>query len=523
MDTTSYPRAREDREAALTVPQPEGIELPRVRLMTWIIRVGPGAVRSSASLNRCRGPAMLRDCSWYAQLAHLGQQGVFVEIGYSTSPVLENNVVTTLPRPYTKLVELINPFNLAQVGQGAGLVDASTPDTFIRWKEPLDLFVDVPEFYPVIAWYQIIGVPAQNYFGQLRVTEQIHRVAAQRFPLRRPVAGLVDTEDAGARYIALLTGTGPQLPMFDPPPALEAPHSWYWQRDTVPYDVLRGPTGQRGPEGYHYIDAGDAARYRKELANYGPAHYIADGIGAPDPLPGMTVSDFEALVRGSIIRPGVPRPPRELGRVRLLRRRPRSPRVARDPRIARVPRPPRVARYPRSFRAARPPRPPRPARPPRAPRRPTYGRRRRQTIRTVTKDYYCAFSTQTGENATFGGGIVVPRGSSPPSAAPGMFWVKRTWAGPCEDWRRQRCDGPGAGVLGLLANLLPSGWRAANDPRSDKAQYEKSKAIRRPLRGLPAPPPAANIAPPITRPGVPCCDRGFSGWVWCDGAGWLQC
>lgn len=103
-----------------------------------------------------------------------------IELGYSPTAVTENGVALTTPRPYTPLTELIDPFSIFPAAAGRGLVDSNIPNTNVRWQEPLDLIVDQPDTFVVVAHWNNTAL-AQFWNGQLRLVENVLRSALEAF------------------------------------------------------------------------------------------------------------------------------------------------------------------------------------------------------------------------------------------------------------------------------------------------------------------------------------------------------
>ena len=483
LELGSYPLARPDRQPAPRLPEYSNAHHARGRVWSWLLTtVASRRVTISGPL--CHGPAMLRSCSFFGT-THESTGGMNVAIGYHTSPVTEAGVLNTVARPYTTLTELLNPENLVSQQNAKGFVEGFIPGTLTHWAEPLDFIVTEPTFFPVISISTIAFITAELYTGQLRLTEAAPRAALGRYPLRRLVPGAELTDDPGARFIADLTDTGRGLPMFDAAPPMGPPSSWYWQRNRAPFEVKAGASGHRGPEGYHYITAGDARFYARQLKNGHVPYPVSSPPDAPQPVAGLSVGQFEAEVDNGLQHPRPARPthewdsvpPRRSPRLPRIPRPPREPRESRESRDARRPRIPRTVRRPR---VPRPPRPPRKVRPPRR----ELVRRQDQPKKTVpVYDYYCGHNGQTGACAHFGPPHRVAKGTLPPPPQPGTYQVQVS--GVYECCANHQCDGPDAAVLGAIFDLLPAGWRAKNDPREERVTTERARQLRQKLGPLP--------------------------------------
>lgn len=179
-DLRSYPAPRE-RQASPELPDDPSVQLPRVRAFAFAFSIGAAHGRTTVSGPRCRGPAMLRDVSFYTT-NHSGGALAGFEFGYATAPVSENNVALATPRPYVNLTELLDPFGITSTVPYKGMPDPSSPNTFTRFHEPLELLVEQLDFYPVIAFWNNFTVAAQLYHGTLRVEEQLDRNRLRFFP-----------------------------------------------------------------------------------------------------------------------------------------------------------------------------------------------------------------------------------------------------------------------------------------------------------------------------------------------------
>ena len=178
LDPATFPRLRTKRIGGELLTVGTQAPLPRSRVFSWAM-TQTANTRRTVSGPRCQGPALLKDFSWYIS-AHAATVNVTFEIGYAKVSVTEAAVALATIRPYTVLTEIIDPSALVAGGAGQGLIDASTPGTAVRWKEPLDLIVDEPEFFPVVACCNVTAT-TQLAHGQLRVVEGILRSALEQY------------------------------------------------------------------------------------------------------------------------------------------------------------------------------------------------------------------------------------------------------------------------------------------------------------------------------------------------------
>ena len=143
---------------------------PRTRIFpfTWN---ETATSRRTISGERCRGPAL-----W--KLVVLGT-GTYVaptnktlEIGIAATKITENGVALTLPRPYSLLLELQDPFALLVAAAGRGMPLTTTNPQYITESLSLDLVIYDAEFFPVVSlWNNTAN--AQQWVGHMKILEQI--------------------------------------------------------------------------------------------------------------------------------------------------------------------------------------------------------------------------------------------------------------------------------------------------------------------------------------------------------------
>lgn len=179
IDAFTYPHPR-TRKAPPSQPQaPTGV-LPISRVFSGEF-LPLDMTRTVWSGPRCTGPAVIKSFQMYCQSHSNASQNGF-EIGYSKEPVNQNAVDRALPKTWTTLTEIILQ-NFTSLNPGyAFLNESSPPDTFVRFREPLDLIIDQPFFYPVVVYVQRVGPVGFPYFWQLRLTEQVNRRSLALFP-----------------------------------------------------------------------------------------------------------------------------------------------------------------------------------------------------------------------------------------------------------------------------------------------------------------------------------------------------
>lgn len=177
LDRRAYPTARRNRMG----PPPSGsagsasfgaesLGPPRMRLFSFVFGETASS-RRTMSGNLCNGPALIKDIVLGTN-TNTDPPNKSLEIGFAATRVTEAGVALTTPRPYTLLVELINPFGTLAAAVGGGLVQ-HTVEPFLHNKIiPLDLVVLDAQFYPVAAWVNN-SLNAQTAHGWMRVLEQI--------------------------------------------------------------------------------------------------------------------------------------------------------------------------------------------------------------------------------------------------------------------------------------------------------------------------------------------------------------
>lgn len=122
---------------------------PRVRLFPFIFDV-IAARRSTVSTPRLLGPAILRRI-YYQILTSTDPPQDTLEFGWTVNPVTETNVLLTVARPYTSMMEKVDPQALTLAGSGDGFLNWTIPNTFIRWEITPNWLITEPQFSFTVA------------------------------------------------------------------------------------------------------------------------------------------------------------------------------------------------------------------------------------------------------------------------------------------------------------------------------------------------------------------------------------
>jgi len=174
----AYPMPRKNRGPAGVDTIDESTPIPRTRVFPFYTDITANNRRTWSS-PRIQGPALIKaialNCSF-------GQSGSFTtfDLAASTSPITETAVALTTARPYTPLLELLDPFNTVPGVSGDGY--ALTPvGTALRHVEvPVELIVELTDFFLVMA-ISNNGAGAGSINGHVRVVEGVNRQALSFF------------------------------------------------------------------------------------------------------------------------------------------------------------------------------------------------------------------------------------------------------------------------------------------------------------------------------------------------------
>lgn len=144
---------------------------PRSRYFPWIMALA-GATRRTLSTPTLVGPAILKRLNYYVVLASDPPQ-MTLEIGWSPTPVTEAGVALTTPRPYTPLIEKLDPFGVTATNIGGGILNETLPNTHVYYQLTLDLIVTEAQFAFTLSWVNPPGFGG-NWYGQISVLENVN-------------------------------------------------------------------------------------------------------------------------------------------------------------------------------------------------------------------------------------------------------------------------------------------------------------------------------------------------------------
>lgn len=182
---TGYPLARRKRVGPISQIDPEEIaalaesgEPPRSRIFPFIMNM-TATSRRTVSTPLLVGPAILRKIFFGLHTVTTPPQQT-IEVGYAVNPITETAVALTTPRPYTNLIELIDPFGIANAAAGDGILSDNTANTNVRFEWTLDLIVNLPRFVFTLAQINA-SATAEQRGGQFVVLEGVSPAALRAF------------------------------------------------------------------------------------------------------------------------------------------------------------------------------------------------------------------------------------------------------------------------------------------------------------------------------------------------------
>lgn len=174
----AYPRPRKNRGTGNQVLADTTTPIPRTRVFPFYVDIVANR-RHTWSSPRIQGPALIKavnlNCSF-------GQSGSFTTFDFAanTSPITETQVVLTTPRPYTPLLELLDPFNTVPGVSGDGFALTPTGTVLRHIEYPVELIVELTDFFLVMA-ISNNGAGAGSISGHVRVIEGVNRQALSFF------------------------------------------------------------------------------------------------------------------------------------------------------------------------------------------------------------------------------------------------------------------------------------------------------------------------------------------------------
>jgi hypothetical protein len=176
-DPRIYPAARKGRGAGVVIEDLGPITAPRMRVMAFAF-ISTATSRRSLSFGPFTGPCIVKDVEFYHSSFTAGYANS-LEVGKNTIPVTEAGVALATARPYTRITELIDPFNVAAADSGQGIPDAGPPSRGF-FQRSLNIVVTDPEIYIILAWINP-GLNAETFTGELRVLEGVDPEALRFF------------------------------------------------------------------------------------------------------------------------------------------------------------------------------------------------------------------------------------------------------------------------------------------------------------------------------------------------------
>lgn len=173
-----YPAPRKRAGGAVDLEEMNAAPPPRMRVFPFHFS-NVGSNRCSFSTPRLVGPAIVKGIELYVGFG-VSPPNCTLEIGTAQSPVLESSVANTVARPYSVLLELLDPFNAMLYAAGDGMPLATAPTYTASYERPLDLIVTLPEFYLVLA-VPNAGVSVGEVNGKVRILEGVDPEALRFF------------------------------------------------------------------------------------------------------------------------------------------------------------------------------------------------------------------------------------------------------------------------------------------------------------------------------------------------------
>jgi len=177
-DPANYPSARKGRGTGKDVEALGPFSAPRTRVFPFFFTF-IGNRRRSFSTPRIQGPAIIKGLELYNSFGSSPPQ-LTVEVGLALQPVLEDNVLNSVPRPYETRTELIDPFAAMGANAGRGFPIHTLPTITSHYEHPLDLIVEPGSWFVVVACVNPTAFAAE-FSGSLRVIEAVDQEALRFF------------------------------------------------------------------------------------------------------------------------------------------------------------------------------------------------------------------------------------------------------------------------------------------------------------------------------------------------------
>jgi hypothetical protein len=177
-DPQAYPAPRAGRGSGAAFQADEPITAPRTRIFPFYMR-GTLNRRSTWSTPRLTGPAIIKELNWNGGTPSDPPIST-LELGVAMAPVTEAAVVTTTPRAWTVLTELVDSSALIADTAGAGFPASTLPGSLAYQPRALNLVMTEPEFFLVVSFWcnAATGSPIT---GHLVVLEGVDRESLRFF------------------------------------------------------------------------------------------------------------------------------------------------------------------------------------------------------------------------------------------------------------------------------------------------------------------------------------------------------
>ena len=175
-DLSSYPKARPKRSgppptaSAVEQQTTDRDSPPRTRIFPFAWNETANS-RRTISGAKCQGPALYKAFQ-LGTSTYTAPINKSVEVGIASTPVVENGVALTTPRPYSLLLELQDPFAQLSAAMGRGFPVTTVNPLYRDFVMPLDLVIYDNEFYPTISLFNNTA-NVQQWVGYLRILEQV--------------------------------------------------------------------------------------------------------------------------------------------------------------------------------------------------------------------------------------------------------------------------------------------------------------------------------------------------------------
>jgi len=184
IDELTYPQPVANRSGPAVggaAPPPVGpAEIPRVRLVNFLIVLAAINQRSTRSFGPFRGPGLIRRVRTIAAPV-AANNDLFFFPGYHTQPVDEQTIAVTSPYNFSVPWERM-PIQGADYGAATrGLTNAAGLTQTVDWDMELDIIVPLDEWYLTMTVGQHGGIANAGWQGYVEIVEGISRAALANF------------------------------------------------------------------------------------------------------------------------------------------------------------------------------------------------------------------------------------------------------------------------------------------------------------------------------------------------------